>query len=359
MSTTNRDKLLKLLTLLRPALSTQNYIPALTHFAFADGWVMAFNDITAICAKCPVELSGCIPGETLLRALGSFNAENVSLKADPKDENLLVSSGRSKLKLPTMELDKFPYEEPSGSGDEIDLTDGILEGIRRCLFSAGSDPTHPATMGLTLAVDDDGRAIIFSTDNFTISRYQTKDKIALPGDSPVLLPTFFCEQLLTLGKHFSEEEIVLKIYAGRLTASFGKLAELSTRTLADTETLDFDKILAKHVTLAKLKGQLTTIPPSLDAAFSRAALVLSSEDDRATQISVEKGTISLLSKSALGESDDEIAWEGKPMDKDFYVDPVLVMRAIKACGSVAFMPKSMILADDSATFVHLISHSSI
>ena len=357
---TNREALVKIANLVRPALATQAYIPALTHIQFDGEYATTYNDISAISVRAKVDVEACLPGDLLIRALNSFGAENIAFQQGPKDDSLVISSGRSKLKLPVLPLSAFPYEAPdTKKASEIVLDHSILKGIERCLLSVGNDPTHPAQMGVTLDADDKGNAVLFSTDNFTISRYQTKSKIELPGDSPVILPTFFCQQLVTLAKTFNEDEIVLLLVPGALLVEFGKAAKLFNKTLVDLEPLDFPRIFDKHCNLKSVKDRTFTIPDSWDAAFNRAMLVLSGEVDKATKITVTEDTIKINSSSSMGDADDSMSHDGDSSDAPqdaFYLDPSLVIRASKVCGLMAWNEKALSLVDTDHQFVHLIAY---
>lgn len=359
-NSTGRAALLKIANLIRPALATQDYIPALTHIKFDGQFATAYNDISAIVVQAEVDIKRCVPGDLLIRALGSFGGETVALAYDDKNSSLLLSSGRSKLKLPTMPTADFPFEVPSDQAPEITMTKDMIKGIEQCLLSVGNDPTHPAQMGVTLEVDGEGRAVMFSTDNFTISRYQTSTKIVLSGDTPVIMPTFFCVQLIAIAKAFPECEVVLVMLPGALLADFlpaGKstTASLFTKTIVDLEPLDFHKIVKKHCDPVKVVKDLITIPDALDAAFERALLVLTNELDKSTEVIVSPEGIDLHSTSAMGDSDDEIdAKIGTSMK--FLVDPTLVVRGTKQASKIGFYPRVMVLANESASFLHLIAH---
>ena len=359
---TNREALVKITALVRPALATQAYIPALTHIQFAYGFASAYNDVSAIVVKASVDVEVCLPGELLIKALNSFGAESIVIQESAKDKAVVLSSGRSKLKIPSLPVDAFPLNFPDTSkANEIVLDASILKGIERCLMSVGNDPTHPAQMGVTLDADEKGNAILYSTDNFTISRYQAKSKIELPGDSPVILPTFFCQQLVTLAKAFPEEETVLVMVPGALIVEFGKVAKLFNKTLVDLEPLDFPRIFDKHCKIAGLKDRLGKIPDNWDAAFNRALLVLSGEVDKITKITVGEESIKIHSTSTMGDSDDSMSHDIDHLDapqEPFYVDPSLVIRASKSCGLMAFNAKALALADAETQFIHLIAYCS-
>lgn len=359
-NTANREALIKATALVRPAIASQAYIPALTHILFDRNRCTTYNDVTAISVKAEVGIERCLPGDLFIRALTSFGAETIMFQ-EAADGAIVLSSGRSKIKLPSLPVDKFPLELPDGEGDEVQITldHSILKGIERCLVSVGADPTHPAQMGVTLDTDDRGKAVLFSTDNFTISRYQTKTSIKLPGDCPIILPTFFCEQLISLCKAFSEESIVLCIGTGYVMAELGKSAQLFSKTVLDLEPLDFPRIIAKHCKLDALSKQLAAIPDPFDAAMSRALLVLSGEVDKLTKVTVSDGSLKLHSSSSMGDADDTMAIANEDAElpsEPFHVDPSLIARAAKVCGLVAFLPRVVVMTDTESHFVHLVAH---
>jgi hypothetical protein len=363
MPTIKRELILKTANLVRPALATAAYIPALTHISFDGEYATAYNDISAISVRCKADVGRCVPGDLLIRGLGSFGGDEIALQTGPNEE-LVMSSGRgAKVKLPTLKLKDFPYQPPEVNAKKdapITIDASILKGIERCLMSVNNDPTHPAQMGVTLDSDDNGEALLFSTDNFTISRYQTSSEIRLPGDTPVILPRFFCEQLISLSRAFPAEKIQLFLLGGALFATFGEAAELFSKTPVDLEPLDFPTMMGKHVKLKGLKDQLFPIPDSWESAFGRAMLVLGSEDDKAVKVTLGVDTIQLLSTSPMGEADDEMKYEsgdGDP-DKPFHVDPALIIRASKSCALLGFTDRVVIMADKDLAFTHIVAHCS-
>lgn len=359
---TNREALVKIAALVRPALASQAYIPALTHICFDGEYASAYNDVSAIVVAAPVDVQLCLPGELLIKALNSFGAESIAFQESDKDKAVVLSSGRSKLKIPSLPVASFPFTLPdTKKADEIELNADILKGIERCLLSVGTDSTHPAQMGVTLDADDKGNAVLFSTDNFTISRFQTKSKVELPGDTPVILPTFFCQQLVTLAKAFPNDEATLVMVAGALLVEFGTVAKLFNKTLVDLEPLDFPRIFDKHCKMSSLNKRVSKIPDQWEAAFNRAMLVLSGEANKVTKVMITDDAIKLYSTSSMGDSDDSMEHEldvkDAPQDA-FYIDPALVLRASKACGLLVFNEKALALANDDIQFIHLIAYCS-
>lgn len=353
----NRETLIKAASLVKPALATAEYIPAFTHLRFDGDSILAYNDVTSIEIAIETELEACIPGDLFIRTLNSFKAETVAVKPSG-DGSIVVSSGRSKVKLPIMKLDDFPFDGYAVSKkDAIELEAGILKGIERCLISVGNDPTHPAQMGVTLDIDEEGRAVLFSTDNFTVSRYQTTVEIDLPGDSPVILPTFFCQQLVALSKAFPTLGVDLHILSDGLVAKIGKQATLTSKILSDLEPLDFPAIIKRNVKSLDIKETAIPIPPAWEGAFNRAMLVMSGEVDKATKITPVDGALKLASSSPMGVADDTLPFDTDP-DDPFYIDPSLVLRVSSLSALAHLGPQALVLADESGAFMHLIAHCS-
>lgn len=364
-STMNREALLKIASLIRPALATQTFIPAYNHIAFDGDYATTHNDIAAISVRCSFPEPCCVPGELLIKALGSFSAESVLIQRLEAGQPLLITSGRSKLKVPTMPIKSFPFDlpTPDSKSPAVQMTPAMIDAIDQCLVSAGTNPNHPSTMGVTLDRDDDGKAVLFATDNYTISRHSTDEKVQLPGDAPVIMPTFFCNQLITLSRAFPDQkkDITLYLLKGALVVEFGeegREATLFTKTIDDLEPLDFPKIVKRHVDLGKLDKILAKIPDAFDSAFSRQLLVLGAELDKVTQVVYDDGTMKLRSTSQVGESDENFAFDGPDEKLEFHVDPTFVIRGSKLCDKMALGDKVLVMAGDKEAFLHIIAHVS-
>lgn len=357
--TANREAILKAATLVRPAVASQAYVPSLTHIWFSGEWLTAYNDVTAIGVKGPdLGLECCVPGDMLIKTLNSFTASEIAVQENVKEGSLLLSAGRPKLKLHTLPAKDYPFEWPSGNSTKINLDDKILKGIERCLISVGSDPTHPAQMGVTLATDDDGCAVLYSTDNFTISRYAAKTEIKLPADTPIILPTFFCEQLVLLSKQF-DEDVKLHIMPGCLMAVVGSSAQLFTKMVDELEAVDFEKMISRYFKVTTIKKVQQRIPDGFEPALSRALLVLSSNADKVTKVTCDGEVIKLATTSDLGDATDSLPFDGDDAPTEpFFMDPGLVARASKVCSFITLMEKVLVLSNEDASFVHMIAHCS-
>lgn len=347
-----RESFLRNLVLVRPAVANQAYIAALTHFFFDGVSVTAYNDVAAISVRTSLDLVLCLPADNLQKILNSLSADKVMV-TQAEAGSVTLSAGRSKIKLPTMTAEDFPFELPvSDPYGTFKVSDAMLRGIEKCLVGVGQDPTHPAQMGIT--IESDGT--LYSTDNFTISRYRIAGKIPLPGNSPVIMPTFFCQQLLALAKAFPDEPVEIDIRTESLVAVIGEQATLFTKLLVDVEPMNFSHIINRHLEGEDLSDLLMDIPDGFDSAFDRALLILSGDIDKATKLSVKDGRLKLYSSSQNGESSDTLILK-VPDTEAIHVDPSLVSRSSKICRKIALLPKVMVMADGG--FTHLIAHCSV
>lgn len=361
--TTAKAPLLKALLLVKPALAVQNFVPSLTHVAFTAGHVAGFNDTMAIFVKGdfgPLD-DTCIPGKLATDALSSFSSDTVSI-TDTGSGHLLMSAGRSKFKVPTLPITSWPFEFPDAEMDAGhvagDITEGMMRGMDRCLAGVGKDATHPAQMGVTLDVDG-GTPVFFSTDNFTISRSAHPDragKVALLSDTPVLLPSAFCEQVVALGKHF-KTSCSLIVMPGAVAAEFPAGAVVFTKTLVDVDPLDFPQVIKRHVEVGRASSVLRDVPATLSECLERVLMVVSSEVDKEASLTPDGRSLRIKASSATGDLEDSALYTGVSGDT-VLVDPALLVRGMKGCSSMALLPRSLLFATEDRQFMHLVSYCS-
>lgn len=353
MSNLDRATLLSALTLCRPALATQQFVPAFTHYLFSHGCVTAYNDLIGIEVAMQHDIEGCLPGEVLLRVLSSMPGSSVSVQEVDGTQTVLIASGRSRVKVPALPTSDFPMGWPQvGKMAEVPLNVDVFNGIRLCLPGVGVNPNHPAQMGVTLGADEDGVGVLWSTDSHSLSRYVTEVTVDLPGDSPVVMPTAFCEQLLALSKAFPREDAVLCVSPGALLATFGRRARLQSRTAVDLQPLDFVGVYRRHTGSA---GKFHPIPVGWDDALARLLVVLTPETAKTATLTAGSGSISLSASSPLGEATDELEWPGGGA-KAVIVDPALLARGSKNVNEMAFCPSATLMRSTDGSFFHMVAH---
>jgi hypothetical protein len=354
----DRARFAKALALATPALSNKPYIPALVHFLVAGGKVTAYDDILAVqVAVAGTEgLSCCLLGELLTKAVGSYGAAEILVQPHATEAAVVLSSGRSKIKVPTLPAEDFPLTWPTTRGAvAIPLTAQILKGIEYCLPGAGVNPNHPAQMGVTLD-EKEGAAVLFSTDNTTISRYLTTEKSLLPASSPVIFPTAFCDRVLALAKAFPQETVTLYLSPGALVVEVGTSARVLSRQLADLVPLDFVAVTDKYT--KGLSGKaLNTLPDGWEASLGRAALVTGGDHSVVT-VSEHRKALRILASSSFGEVDETLAFGGTLPPSPVKLDPALLTRGSKVCTKMSFAAQALVLVSEDGNYLHLVAYTA-
>jgi DNA polymerase III sliding clamp (beta) subunit (PCNA family) len=356
-TTTDRAALLQALSLVRPALATQNYVPALTHICFDGMSAIAYNDVSSISVRSSLDIEKTLPGEMLIKALGTLQTAEVAFKDSDEPGSITLVSGKAKIKLAAMAIADYPMPElPTEAANTVMvLLPDFFNALALCLPTVGVDSTHPSHMGVTMECADK-HIHLFTTDNYTITRAvspYTFDE-ALPGDPSIIMPTFFCQQLLALEKAYQGEEILLEIHDGALIAKFGDMAVLFHRLLVDLEPVDFAKQIKRYVDQSFLDKNAAPIPDEFEAAFERACMISAEDDDKVTEMSVSSKRLLMSTSSSTGQATDAMTY---PIDvPKFLINPALVLRASKRCTKLAMMPNVMVLLSEDRNYMHLIAH---
>ena len=349
----NRQELQEALNLCKSSLSTQEFIPVLTHFCFTGESVYAYNDFQCIEVDFPSDLNCAIPGQFLTKLLDSYTSEDITMTMD--DNVVVVKSGRSTVKIPVLDSDQFIYSLPDGAGDlaTLKIDSRFLSGMSKCLLSVGDNAVRPEEMGITLDAGDTD--YLFSTDNNTISRYDVKFNIT-QGElkDKVILPTAFCEDLLRITDQLGDEEVNLVIGKDYVFADINDSeVTIFTKLIDDLKIMDYRSLL-KQLVKPEDMTKFQTVPEDLVLALDRSQLILSKEEDRMTKFELSGTNCSINSHSVYGDSDDEIELAKENVDCTFWVDPKYLSRAAKVCTKILF--KEEVLLFQEGNFLHLVSH---
>lgn len=355
-----RAQLMAALAIVRPALIGRPYIQSLSHVLFDKGWLTAYNETIAITTWLDADIAtigACVPGDQLIAALGQFSTPAVD--AVLADGGLTISSGKARIKLGTLPAADFLYTAPDWAND-FDLPASVIEGIGCCLMAVGKDEAMPATLGVTL-VSEGGYTVAYSTDNHTITRFDTGDNGVLGNhtltNGSVILPTQFCEQLVALSKTFPGTPIMVLTKTHAMVDFDGK-AILTTRLQGDYAPIDFTSKIDDLCPEEALIGAMP-IPDGFDGAMARAALVLGATKDPSVRVTLDGATMELDAQAASGSSHDSLQFAGGGGAKmAFSVDPTLVMRGAKACVDLVPLPRVLVMAGRKGALLHLVSHVS-
>lgn len=144
------------------AVSKKDLVPAMTHFAIANGRVRAFNGMVALSSPIPFDIVCNPKGETLYRAIENCD-ESVSLYLTPTGK-LGVKSGKFRALVPCIEETTL-LPEPEGELLHID-GEALVKAFKVLEPFIGDDASRPWQAGILLK---GGSA--FATCNVVLVQY--------------------------------------------------------------------------------------------------------------------------------------------------------------------------------------------
>lgn len=352
-----RKQFLSALSMVKPALSNQDFIPILSHFCFDGESVTAHNDVMALRAPCKTEFKAAFHGDTLLRLLDNIRSDILSFT---KDESCFkIKTGRSRLRLPFLEDSDFLFESPDRSksykeAHRLFISDDFILGLECCLASVDEDPVHPNRMGITLSIGEKD-AYFYSTDSFSVSRYLLKgDYYKDMSGVTVILPTEFCKQLLLFKKSFSGDGYLV-IAEDFVMSDFGDNIFVHSKLIIDLEPLDFGKVL--DVYKDSLKHCTSVFPPEIEECLQRSKAILTTVLDtgKLSEFVIKNRQININTKSDMGEVADVFTVNKKAhKSMSVSINPDLILRVLKRSMCFYFSENALILSDNN--FTHYIAY---
>lgn len=176
-----------MLKMLKSVVPVSGQIPLLTHVKVKDGRVFATN--MEYWAEAPWPLAEgfdpcCIPFKELSAFLGLLDAD-APTKTKQKDGAAVVSSGRRRVTMPTLDVGDFPDLAHVGEdGESVSFDAADLKLVLHA--AALKEKVFPQLAGVSMRGDQ-----LAATDRARVVR-----RAAKTGDADIILPGEFCRVLL-------------------------------------------------------------------------------------------------------------------------------------------------------------------
>lgn len=323
----NRAELVKTLELVKPALATTNMVPIFQCFNFNEGSVSAYNDTIAIVGPSEFEWACGIHGATLLGLISNSKVDDLDINLDR--DTAIIKLGKTVSKLPSQSYEDFIFEIPDDKWDfKIPFTEGFANALSMCLETVSTDETQPKLHGISIKGDR-----MFSCNGDTITRVQLKNGVK----SQVLMPTPFCSAVLKLWSSLSMTKGTIQFNDEWIFANLGEWAVYG-RVLEIADPIDFEALIKRTI---KSDVSVQAVPANLSEALSRAR-VLSDPESQMTKVSIEKGKLTLLTETHMGEIKDLLVLKGHP-DVGANINAAHLQRALQYCDQIAFHENCVVL----------------
>jgi len=135
--------------------------------------------------------STVVNGKVLLEIFKTLNEAELSIDGN----SLLITSGKSKFKIPTMDVKDFPGFPDFKDNETLDIHGGILtEAIEKTIKAVGIDLSRPVLTGALLVIDKDFTLV--STDSYRLAKYSANIKSKVKIEA--LIPLQSLEEILKL-----------------------------------------------------------------------------------------------------------------------------------------------------------------
>lgn len=296
----NREEFIKLLTRLKPALSSGGSIVELRHVWFDGDAALAFDGGFGLRIDYESPLNCGVPGAALIGLLGTSPLKEASL--DAQANSVQVKLGKSTSKLASLEGDRkiwpFPAKLPKA---HLKLGEEFIEGLRKTLFIKARPALRVEHHGVMLQRNKQDLEL-YATDTATMAR------VVIPGAAKeadferTLLPYAFAEQLVAQApegvKLYALEDCLVAEAEG--ISFYSNLLDISS---ADDMGAVVTKHTAKH-------PKAVPLPPGFSGALARAE-VLAGAEEPIVEVRVEGTKLKLFGDYALGTLNEELPLEGK------------------------------------------------
>lgn len=282
----NRQDLIDKLSLLQPALATNNFLQILTHFWFDGETAVAYNDrigITVMFKDVKPGFKGCVPGNTLLGLLRSSTAADVMLTEDDGWFVIKTKVIDAKLAMIPIKEAKDVWDIRKLRGDHKSLgipANVLIPALVRCLCSTTDDTSTPDQLGVTFIPNGDDTISLYATDNNTLTRVIIDGEL----DERVIVSAEFCRQVVALVDRNSKKPVDLRITSTYALLTTDK-AVLYGKLIESEKPVPFENQF-KHHFPNNLRGSLVGIPKFMAAALERS-LVMAAAGEGEARMTIE------------------------------------------------------------------------
>lgn len=288
-----RTELLKTLDKVRPALSTRDFLPIMSHYCFTGDSVFAYNDTMAISAPCETGFAGGVRGDTLMAFLSNTGAKELSMSV--KDSALNIKAGASRVQLPILPEEEFIWDGPDMEEYSIvvPINEDFVKGLGRSLMTAGTAVGYPELGGVTFCFGD--ICTMLSSMDRSISRY-TLDMGGI-DELRVVFGTEFCKVWHAFCEKYLSEENKAALYVNEYSAviQFDDGTVLCGKALMGDKGYDIEGLSAGYAEYAK--SDVKPLPKLFAQACKRSAAFAAMEDGAAVKMTVSDGTLMMETRT--------------------------------------------------------------
>lgn len=299
---TNREQLLKDLSLVKAGLASKEQIEQSTSFVFSKGRVYTYNDEIAVSHPTDIDLYGAVMANEFMSLLNKCTDEELDLAEVKGGLSIQGKKFDAEIKLEveiTLPLDEFKI--PS---DFKPLPKDFAQAVKFCLFSCSGDLTKPALTCVHATVDR-----VESCDNFRLTvRYFDEGTNYFP--EPLLLPFNAAKELTSF------PAVEYAVENGWIHFRTEEDTVFSCRTFQDIEYPDLHKFM-------DMEGAVLKLPSDLKEVLERASIFSANKikSDQRIKVNLTEGKLTVFGEGDAGWFEESCRVRYKGCDTCFEINP--------------------------------------
>lgn len=331
-----REKLVEILTTVKPGLSKKSIIEQASHFIFTGKEILTYNDRICILYPLESEFSCSIPAEEFYKILTGIHCEDIELTfnndklliaGDHVKANLTIDTGDSIIeKTNSLAFNKALKKKQS-------LPDNFIEALSLCMFSVSKDETRPELTGVL--IEDQ---YVASTDGIRISEYKMSNSI----DDVILIPATSIIELVKFNAKYFYFDKSWAYFIAENNAIFASI-------LIDAEYPDYTKFLKGFDT------KEITLPDNMEQIINTSSILAEGnyDLDKEITIRISKNKIECKSQNEKGSILYESKFDYQDNNIEFIINPFCLSKILSYTKSMFYSENKVLFRNKS--FKHIIA----
>jgi DNA polymerase III sliding clamp (beta) subunit (PCNA family) len=325
-----REKLVSVLTKIKPGLGRNEIIEQSTHYIFNKDCIYSYNDMITIVHPFESEIVGTVPAEEFYKLLQKFSDETLEITQDENEISIKGENIEAGIKLEN-EIKIDPVE--TGKIKRwLSLPNNFDQALKLCLFSASKNMVKPEFSCIYVKED-----VVVSCDNFRASRVSLDKKI----HHPLLIPALTVKELIDHDPisyqtdsnwlHFKNKED--SIFSIRIFS--GEYPDISD--------------------LFNIEGNGIILPSDLAASLDKAQILTSTEfeQDMFVTLKIEPNHITCRGEGVVGWVEERVKIDYEGPDFEIKINPLFLEQVLNHTTKTVIGDRSILFQGDN--FEHVIS----
>lgn len=325
-----REKLISVLTKIKPGLARNEIIEQSTHYIFNEDCIFSYNDMITIVYPFESGIIGTVPAEEFYKLLQRFSDDILDITQDKQEISIKGENIKAGIRLE--DQIKIEMVDVSKIKRWLSLPSNFKEAMGLCLFSASKNMVKPEFSCIYINGDE-----ILSCDNFRASRFILNKKIF----HPLLIPALAVKELIDHDPtryqiddnwlHFKNKEE--SIFSIRIFS--GEYPDISD--------------------LFSVEGCEIDLPSNLRDSLDKAQILTRTEFEQDMQVSlkIEPGYVVCRGEGVVGWMEEKIETDYKGSDFEIKINPLFLEQVLSLTSKTVIGDRSILFRGDN--FEHVIS----